>query len=404
MRSVSCNTFSSLSYAEASFEKPFNWTERREDTWRVVSSWVCPAVCTSARCRTWPSRLACSSKHFRPSAPQSWKSPPWKIRTSSVLAHETLSCWTIIAKNHCVLREVWACPTVPGSQQARLSCSLRNFRPSVPWCCGHLVTSSAHKAMLRLAYPRSTLMSDSGLVVKSLCLSNRSRYNNCSCTFQSSLFVLFWDIAGSWSRDVGVFNDFSNSTGYVPREKTISHSKVPGAKAKNPEGTCLLRCITTCLTSPLALVHWLLGTWPCAPSIYQAGPLCAACCYNTTGDFEVADFEKMNSRRAPWHTKTSVALTSGVTTTWLVIEISSLEFTCLCLTGRAFLSHFRLTCALLARESSRSMVLGRCVPWMLPVMPFTTRCWTGIPCVLPWWERGVHRLHKHREYVRFWRE
>ena len=45
------------------------------------------------------------------------------------------------------------------------------------------------------------------------------------------------------------------------------------------------------------------------------------------------------------------------------------------LTGRASLSHFRPTCTLWTRREGPSslMVLGRCVPWVVPVMPFTTR-------------------------------
>ena len=53
------------------------------------------------------------------------------------------------------------------------------YDSSSPQCRGvvGILYISAQKSMLRLALPRSTLMSDSGPAVKNLCLANRSIFN-----------------------------------------------------------------------------------------------------------------------------------------------------------------------------------------------------------------------------------
>ena len=115
---------------------------------------------------------------------------------------------------------------------------------------------------------------------------------------------------------VGVFNDFSTSTGQVQREKRLATARFQGP-SRNSEGTCLLRCLATAsaqASEPFTCLTSLLFARQ-VRFVHRGS-------YDTTGDFKVADLEKAKARRAPWRTKTSsVASTSGVTTTSLMIKI-----------------------------------------------------------------------------------
>ena len=128
---------------------------------------------------------------------------------------------------------------------------------------------------------------------------------------------------------MGVFNDFSTSTGHDSREKRFATARFPGPK-QNSEGTSFLRCLTTasaqahvpftCLTSFLVLVFDDWGRDLAHLQFARQVRFVQRDSYDTTGDFKV-DLEKAKARRAPWRTKTSsVASTSGVTTTSLMIR------------------------------------------------------------------------------------
>ena len=97
---------------------------------------------------------------------------------------------------------------------------------------------------------------------------------------------------------------------------------------------------------------------------------------DTTGDFKVADLEKAkNEARTMAHEDIFGGVDNWCDNHFSYDQrSSSLEFTSPCPTARANLSHFRPTCTLWARRRrpSNSMVLGRRIPRVVPVMPFKT--------------------------------